>query len=68
MGTGASSFDRGKVARSDAHFRIVAWCCPRATASGGCPDDAELPGVGGLTSNGTRTMRASPSTSPDTGR
>ncbi|MFE4960159.1 lytic transglycosylase domain-containing protein [Streptomyces sp. NPDC056653] len=29
---------------------------------------AELPGVGGLTSNGTRTMRASPSTSPDTGR
>ncbi|MGC5005069.1 lytic transglycosylase domain-containing protein [Streptomyces sp. DT203] len=29
---------------------------------------AELPGVGGLTSNGTRTMRAAPSTSPDTGR
>ncbi|MET7622304.1 lytic transglycosylase domain-containing protein [Streptomyces sp. NPDC005408] len=29
---------------------------------------AELPGVGGLTSNGTKTMRASPSTSPDTGR
>lgn len=28
----------------------------------------ELPGLGGLTSNGTESMRASPSTSPDTGR
>ncbi|WP_406302283.1 lytic transglycosylase domain-containing protein [Streptomyces sp. NBC_00885] len=53
---------------------------PSPTQSGGAAAEPSLPlptvpdplgvvpGLGGLTSNGTESMRASPSTSPDTGR